>query len=272
MRIPFTKMHGAGNDFVVIDERSGSFGLKPSQFAWLADRHHGIGCDQVILLQADQESELFVRFVNSDGSESGACGNGSRCVAALVSSETGRQEVSMRTLGGRLTASMLGSGGARVDLGAPRLDWRDIPLSQPADTLHVDLEGLQAVACSVGNPHATLFVDDLGAIDVAGLGARLEWHPMFPQGANIGFAQRLSDTALRLRVWERGAGLTLACGSGACAALVNAHRSGLVASSATIEMPGGTLEVEWDPAGHVLLAGPVATVFFGSVALGDQPA
>ncbi|WP_428376269.1 diaminopimelate epimerase [Lichenicoccus sp.] len=272
MRIPFTKMHGAGNDFVVIDERSGAFGLTPAQFAWIADRRRGIGCDQVILLQADRQAEVFVRFVNSDGSEAGACGNGSRCVAALVSAETGRGEVSMRTLGGRLTASMLGPYSARVDLGEPRLDWRDIPLSEPADTLHVELGGQEAVACSMGNPHATLFVDDLDAVDVAGLGARLEWHPMFPQGANIGFAQRLSDTALRLLVWERGAGLTLACGSGACATLVNAHRRGLVGRRAEIEMPGGVLEVEWTQAGRVLLTGPVASAFTGSLALGDLPA
>ncbi len=272
MRIPFTKMHGAGNDFVVIDERRGTLGLKPAQFAWLADRHRGIGCDQVILLQADDQSEVFVRYVNSDGSEAGACGNGSRCVAALLSAETGRGKVSMRTLGGNLEATILEPSRIRVDLGEARLDWREVPLSQPVDTLHVELDGMDASVCSMGNPHATLFVDDLDAIDVAAVGARLEWQGLFPQGANIGFVQRLSDSALRLRVWERGAGPTLACGSGACAALVNAHRRGLVGRQAAIEMPGGVLEVEWTEAGRVLLSGPVATAFTGQFALADLPA
>ena len=272
MRIPFTKMHGAGNDFVVIDERDGPLGLQPAQYAAIADRHRGVGCDQVILLQPAGDADPWVRFVNSDGSESGACGNGSRCVATLLSAESGRDVVTFRTAGGRLEASILGPASVRVDLGPPGLDWQEVPLSHPADTLHVDLGGADAAACSMGNPHATLFVDDLDAVDVAGIGARLEWHQAFPQGANVGFAQRLSDTSLRLRVWERGAGLTLACGSGACAALVNANRRGLVGRKASIEMPGGVLEVEWTRAGHVLLTGPVATAFTGILALEALPA
>ncbi|TLU73411.1 diaminopimelate epimerase [Lichenicoccus roseus] len=263
--IAFTKMQGAGNDFVVIDERGVPSGLQPAQLAWIANRRLGVGCDQVILLQHDGETDAFVRFLNGDGTESGACGNGSRCIASLLADETGRDAVSMRTQAGILAAQRLGPGRARVDLGAPRLDWQSVPLAEAQDTLHVALDGMDAACCSMGNPHATLFIDDADAIDIATVGPLLEWHGMFPHGANIGFAQVLSASALRLRVWERGAGLTLACGSGACAALVNAHRRGLVGRRATIEMPGGVLEVEWDAAGSVQLCGPTATVFTGTI-------
>jgi diaminopimelate epimerase len=268
MQVDFTKMQGAGNDFVVLDERIRPLGLTPPQIALLADRRIGVGCDQLVLLQAarDPRTDAFVRFYNSDGSESGACGNATRCVAALIASETGASSVRLHGIAGPLPSEILGDGQVRVDMGPARLDWRDVPLSREADTLHLEIEGDPA-ACSMGNPHATLFVEDLDRVNPAREGAALEQHALFPERANIGFAQVRDRARIRLVVWERGAGLTLACGSGACAAAVNAHRRGLVGRECAVEMPGGLLHVTWREDGHVLLAGPTATVFTGRIRL-----
>ena len=266
MQARFTKMQAAGNDFVLFDEREGGLGLDASQIARIADRRLGIGCDQVILLQAAAEWDAFLRFYNNDGSESGACGNGSRCAAALIASETGRDHVRLHSVAGPLPAERLDETCVRLDLGQPRLGWRDIPLSHEVDTLHLGLEGDPA-ACSMGNPHATCFVADLDAIDVVQAGATLEGDALFAERANIGFAEIVTTSRMRLAVWERGAGLTPACGSGACAALVNAHRRGLVGRDCTIEMPGGVLHVSWREDGHVLLSGPTSLSFVGSVRL-----
>ncbi len=266
-------MQAAGNDFVVIDERTASLALQPYAIAALADRRRGVGCDQVILLQPASEpgADAFVRFFNSDGGESGACGNGTRCAAAFLAGQTGSRVVRLHGTAGPLASEMLGGGEVRVDMGPARLDWRDVPLSRAADTLHLDLEHLHlggdASACSMGNPHATWFVEDLDRVDAAREGAALEHHTLFPERANIGFAQVLGHTRIRLVVWERGAGRTPACGSGACAAVVNAHRRGLVGRECAVEMPGGVLHVAWREDGHVLLAGPTATVFTGRIRL-----
>jgi diaminopimelate epimerase len=190
-------------------------------------------------------------------------------VADLLHRATGRRRQIIRTIAGVLPAECHEDGSVTVDMGAPRLGWRDIGLAHEADTLHLPLPGDPAGA-SMGNPHATLFVDDLAALDVARLGAALERDPLFTAGANIGFAQVLAPDRLRLRVWERGAGLTLACGSGACAALVNAHRRGLTGPQAAIAVDGGTLHVAWHGAG-VLMTGPVAEVFRGQVDLAALP-
>jgi diaminopimelate epimerase len=272
MDVEFHKMQGAGNDFIVLDERIRPLGLTPERVALLADRRLGIGCDQLILLQPapEPDGDAFVRFFNSDGSESGACGNGTRCAAALVASQTGRDTVRLSGPAGPLPAEILGGGQVRVDLGPARFGWRDVPLSREIDTLHLGPEGGIAgdpAACSMGNPHATLFVEDLDRIEVVRNGATLERHALFPERANIGFVQLRSRERIRLMVWERGAGLTPACGSGACAAVVNAHRRGLVGRSCAVEMPGGLLHVTWREDGHVLLAGPTATVFTGHVRL-----
>jgi len=269
MLVEFHKMQGAGNDFVVLDERAAPLGLTASQLAWLADRRRGVGCDQIILIgPGDEAADAAIRFYNSDGSEAGACGNGTRCAASLLAAETGRRDVRLRGPAGPLAAEMLEDGRVRVDMGAARLDWRDIPLSGPADTLHLPLAGDPA-ACSMGNPHATFFVDDLDTTDIAARGAALEHDPLFPQACNIGFAQMLGPRRLRLFVWERGAGLTLACGTGACAAAVNAHRRGLAARQCLVEMPGGRLEVAWREDGHVLLAGPSVLDFAGRILVSD---
>jgi len=270
-------MHGTGNDFVVLDERGGRLGLTPAQIAALADRRTGIGCDQLILITpppAGSPADAFMHIYNPDGSEAGACGNATRCVAFLLATETGRHHLLIRTIAGELQADVLGPERVVVDMGLARLDWRDIPLAGPADTLHLDVaEGPVAdpAAAGMGNPHATFFVPDLASVPIETIGPRLEHHPLFPEQANIGFAQVLGQHRLRLRVWERRAGLTRACGSGACAAGVNAHRRGLTGRAATIVMDGGELAIEWLASGHVLMTGPVATAFIGSVDLSAYP-
>ncbi len=269
MRADFLKMHGAGNDFVVFDERAAPLALTPTRAAALADRRRGIGCDQLIRLQPPTNPAAAVRMVihNPDGSASGTCGNATRCVASLL--EPGAV---IETLAGLLPTRRLADGRIEADMGAPVLAAAAIPLAGDVDPLHLPLD-VDAAACSMGNPHATVFVADLGAVDFAARGRALERHPLFPEGANIGFATILDRETIRLRVWERGAGLTLACGSGACAALVNAHRRGLVDRAARLELDGGTLAIHWrETDRHVLMTGPAATSFCGTVELEDFPA
>jgi diaminopimelate epimerase len=274
----FLKMHGCGNDFVVFDERAGPLGLTPRRAAAIADRRTGVGCDHFIAIEPPVENsnaDAFMRIRNPDGAEAGACGNATRCVVDLLARETGRRVQVIRTVAGNLPAEALSDGRVRVDMGPARLDWSDIPLVRPMDTLHLDLAAgsvADPAAASMGNPHATFFVVDLARLPVADLGLRLEHDPLFPDRANIGFAQILAPDRIRLRVWERGAGLTRACGSGACAALVNAHRRGLAGRRAIVVVDGGELEIEWREDGHVLMTGPVATAFIGEIDLAAYPA
>ena len=263
--ISFLKMHGLGNDFVVLDGRRGAPPLDADLVRRLGDRHRGIGFDQLVLIEASERADVALRFFNADGSEAGACGNASRCVAALVGRELDRRQVTLATSAGVLASRLLDDGRIAVDMPAPRFDWRDVPLAGPADTLGIDLgvAGLPpAVALSMGNPHAVLFVDDVDLVEQ--LGPALERHAVFPERANIGFARALAPDRLRLRVFERGAGLTLACGSGACAALVAAVRRGLVAERAVLELDGGELEVAWAGEGPVRMSGSYAISFSGS--------
>jgi diaminopimelate epimerase len=270
MTICFVKMHGCGNDFVIIDERAHHVGVDPAQAAALADRHTGIGCDQLIVIEPTPSADAFMRIHNPDGSQAGACGNAARCVADILLRESGRSGATIRTISGELTATRRRDGLVQVDMGPVRLDWTDIPLSRPMDTLQLDLPGGPAAA-SMGNPHATLFVPNVDAAPVTTLGPKLEHNPIFPQRANIGFAQVIDPETIRLKVWERGAGLTLACGSGACATLVNAHRRGLTHRRAKVIVDGGALEIEWRDDGHVLMTGPVATTFHGQISLEAYP-
>jgi diaminopimelate epimerase len=268
-QIPFTKMHGLGNDFVVLDARAQPLALDAAAARAIADRHRGVGCDQILILEPPKSAgaQAFMRIRNADGGEAEACGNGARCVAALLMGENGRDAVTIETLGGKLAATKAGELRVAVDMGEPRLAWQEIPLARQCDTLHVPLalEALADPVCtSMGNPHATFFVPDLAAIDLARLGPMLERDPIFPARANIGVAQILGATRLRLRVWERGDGLTLACGSGACAALVAAARRGLVGRSAEVILDGGALAIEWRADNHVIMTGPVAVSFSGA--------
>jgi diaminopimelate epimerase len=304
MLAPFLKMHGCGNDFVVFDERDGPLGITPALATALADRRTGIGCDQLITIERAPRGSgaaAFMRIRNPDGSEAGACGNATRCVAGLIAREGRKRKLAIATVSGKLTANLGPDGEVEVDMGPARFGWEDVPLARPMDTLHLDLaaaphpdplpqeerekksplplrEGVgggvsDPAALSMGNPHATFFVPDLAAIPIETLGPALEHDSLFPERANIGFAQVLAPDHIRLRVWERGAGLTRACGSGACAALVNAHRRGLTDRRAAVELDGGVLEIEWrEKDGHVLMSGPTATVFTGVIDLSGFPA
>jgi diaminopimelate epimerase len=260
-------MHGIGNDFVVVE---GHF--VPAQIRALSDRHTGIGFDQFIILSSDATADAAMRIFNPDGTEAGACGNATRCVASLLTARTGRSTLAIRTQAGLLACETHSDGQVTVDMGPPGLAWHDIPLASPQDTLHLDLPGDPA-AISMGNPHATVFVTDIAMADPEKDGPALEHHSLFPDRANIGFAQILAPGRIRLRVWERGAGLTRACGSGACAALVNAHRRGLAGRTATLVLDGGELQIAWREAdGHVLMTGPAMTAFHGEVHLSSYPA
>jgi diaminopimelate epimerase len=268
----FTKMHGLGNDFVVIDARHDSLRLDEATARAIADRRVGVGCDQLIILEPprSRSADAFMRILNPDGSEAGACGNGTRCVADLLMREAGNRQVVIETVAGLLDAERASGEGVSVDMGAARLDWRDIPLAKPCDTLHVDLAVgplSDPACCSMGNPHATFFVADAERVDLVALGPKIEHHPIFPQRVNVGIVQVLDRGRLRFRVWERGAGITRACGSGACAAVVNAARRGLCERRAVVVLDGGELEIAWLADDHVLMTGPVATSFTGELPL-----
>ncbi len=269
---PFIKMHGLGNDFVVVDARKAPFVLDDGAARALADRREGVGCDQIVVLEPPRNgrADVFFRFWNSDGSEVDACGNGTRCAAALLMAESGRGAIAIETEAGLLGAQVAGPGRVTVDMGPARLAWDEIPLAREQDTLHLELtcEGLRdPVAVNLGNPHAVFFVDDAAAIDLARLGPILEHDPTFPERANIGIAQLTGPDQLRLRVCERGAGITRACGTGACAAAVAAARRGLTGRRVTVTLDGGSLDIEWREDGHVMMTGPVATAFTGEIDL-----
>ena len=266
----FKKMHGLGNDFVVLDARDGPVGLGPGQVRAIADRRRGIGCDQLLTIEppANGRADAFMRIHNADGGEAGACGNGLRCVARLLMAESGNDSVRVETVAGVLEARAEASGEVTVDMGSVGLEWQDIPLAGPADTLSLDLSlgPLSApVAVSIGNPHAVFFVDDAEAILLDRLGPELERHDMFPEDANIGVAAVIGPDRLRYRVWERGVGITRACGSGACAAAVAAHRRGLAGRRVRLTLDGGDLAVEWHDSGRVSLTGPTAESFSGEI-------
>ena len=268
-KIPFLKMHGLGNDFVVLDGRRAAIAVDAAVVRVLADRRTGIGCDQVILLEPPRhpDAQVLMRIRNPDGSEAEACGNATRCVADLLRRETGDIRVRIETAAGLLEAEAMPDGCVSVDMGPVRTGWREIPLGRAMDTERVELTlgPLSAPVCTnIGNPHATFFVTSPEAVDLAALGPVLEHHPLFPQRANIGVAAVRDRRNIRLRVWERGAGITRACGSGACAALVAANRRGLSERRATVELDGGTLDIAWRDDGHVIMAGPVALSFEGA--------
>ena len=269
-QIPFRKMHGLGNDFVVLDRRRHSVAIDARAARALADRRTGIGCDQVILIEPphDPAAQLFMRILNADGSEAEACGNATRCIARLVAEETGDRRVIIETVAGLLATELLPDHNVAVDMGPARTGWRDIPLAREMDTDRVDLAlgPLATPVCTnIGNPHATFFVADAEAIDLAALGPRLEHDPLFPERANIGVATVLDHDRIRLRVWERGVGITRACGTGACAALVAGHRRSLTGRRATVALDGGTLDISWREDGHVIMTGPATLAFEGSV-------
>ena len=267
--IAFLKMHGLGNDVVIVDARAREVALTPDAIRRIADRRLGVGCDQLIRLEPSAEADVFMRIWNPDGSEAQACGNGTRCVASLVMGETGHDGARIETAAGLLACERGADGRIAVDMGPARCGWAEIPLSREADTLALDLgpDAPAPAACvNIGNPHAVLFVEDCDAIELATTGPKLERHPLFPERANVSFATVESRERIRLRVWERGAGATLACGSAACAAIVAAARRGLTGRKAVVALPGGELELAWREDGHVAMAGPIALSYRGTLA------
>jgi len=262
MRVPFVKMHGLGNDFVVLDSRTDAVPAMDARLAAaLADRHAGIGCDQLILLEPSHVADLRMRIFNADGSEVAACGNATRAVG-LLNGGSARIE----TLAGILTTDLV-DGGIAVDMGEPRFGWTDIPLAYAMDTLTMPVgwEDLQSpVAVNVGNPHVVFFVPDCDKVDLARLGPQIETDPLFPDRVNVNVATIEGPAAIRLRVWERGAGLTRACGTGACATAVAAMRRGLVGREARVTLPGGPLTIAWGADNRILMTGPATEAFRGS--------
>jgi diaminopimelate epimerase len=261
----YLKMNGCGNDFVILDSReSGALTLTPEEARAIADRKTGIGCDQVIALEPSLRGDAFMRIWNSDGREVGACGNGARCVAWILMEEGGDKK-RIETVAGLLSAERRGSVEVMVDVGSPLLKWEEIPIARAMDTIRLDyvleaggvrLEG--PGAANMGNPHVVFFVEDVEALPIAYLGVKAERDPFFPEGVNVGFAEVRARNLIRLRVWERGAGLTKACGTGACAAVVAAHRAGRADRKADVIVDGGVLSIDWSERDdRVRMTGPV---------------
>lgn len=261
--LPFAKMHGLGNDFVVIDGRSAAVEVAPAMARALGDRHRGVGFDQLALIESAVGADLSLRFWNADGSPSATCGNATRCIARAEMDRTGKRELVIRTERGLLEARDAGHGLTAVNMGTPRLSWAEIPLAQAADTLRLPIAG-EPTATSIGNPHCTFFVPEAEAVDLAAFGPVQERHPLFPQRTNVQVVQVLSRDRLRMRVWERGTGITLASGSSSCAAAVAAARRGLADREVTVVLDGGELRVAWTDEG-VWMTGPTAHVFSGTL-------
>ena len=259
--LPFMKMHGLGNDFVVLDLRNGDEPPAAGVIARIADRNRGVGFDQLATIQNDDDADLRLRFWNADGSVSAACGNATRCIARYVMDQTGRDRLSLRTDHGVLLAEDAGAGLTRVNMGPPVLDWRAIPLAGDVDIDHLPIEG-DPIATGMGNPHVTFFVNDAAAVDLPTFGPAMEHHPLYPQRTNVEIVQVVSPDEIILRIWERGTGPTLASGSCSCAAAVAAARRGLTGRRVTVNVPGGVLRIDWRDDG-VWMEGPTAHVFTG---------
>ena len=257
--LPFMKMHGLGNDFVVMDARKREVTVTADLARALADRHRGVGFDQLALIQNDHEADLALTFYNADGSLSATCGNATRCIAAYEMAAQGLNQIRLRTERGILVAQDRGNGLTAVNMGAPLLEWQNIPLATAMDTLHLPLDG-DPVATGMGNPHCSFFVDDAEAVDLAARGPEVEHHPLFPARTNVQFASLIGPDHLRMRVWERGTGITLASGSSSCAVAVAAARRGLTGRAVKLTLDGGDIWIEWREDG-VWMTGPTAHVF-----------
>ncbi|WP_271084427.1 diaminopimelate epimerase [Brevundimonas sp. NIBR11] len=263
---PFVKMNGAGNDFVVVNALDRPFAPTHDAVRALGDRKTGQGFDQLIAIEPSDTADAFMRVWNADGGTVETCGNALRCVGWMLMQASGADRVTIDTLGGRTVAQNAGPNRITVDMGPPKLDWREIPLAEEMDTRGIELQVgpiddpvvHTPGAVSMGNPHVVFFTDRLDDSFVVGTGSLIEHHPLFPEGVNVGFAHVLGPDRIRLRVFERGAGLTKACGTGACAALVACARRGLTGRKATVVVDGGELVIDWDEAsGHVFMTGPV---------------
>lgn len=261
--LPFMKMHGLGNDFVVIDGRRMEVAMTAKLAQVLADRHRGVGFDQLAVIENDLDADARLTFYNADGSISAACGNATRCIARHLLNEADGEALVLRTERGLLACEGAGDGLTRVNMGQPLTGWRDIPLSDDVDTDHLPIDG-DPLATGMGNPHCTFFVDDAEAVDLETRGAAIERHALFPERTNVQFAHVIGPDRLRMRVWERGVGVTLASGSSSCAVAVASARRGLTGRHVTLELDGGTIDVDWRDDG-VWMTGPTAHVFSGTL-------
>ncbi len=269
----FLKMHGLGNDFAVFDARNETLPFDAATARAIADRRTGIGCDQVIVIErGGHGSDASMRIFNADGGEVEHCGNAARCIGRLLMEEKDRSKIRLAVAGGVILVRDAGDAIVSVDMGAPKFGWRDVPLAREMDTkafaLEVEGKLLEASALSVGNPHCVLFVDDAERAAVAELGPKLEHHPLFPERTNVEFVNVKDRAHLRMRVWERGTGITRACGTGACAAAVAAHRRGLADRKVDVLLDGGTLAIEWRASDdHILMSGPATLSYRGEIDL-----
>ena len=259
--LPFMKMHGLGNDFVVIDAREGIVALSKKIISGIADRHFGVGFDQLAVISKG-EFDAHLTFYNADGSGSLACGNATRCIARYLMDETSKKNLILTTMHGQIPAVDLGNGVTSVNMGKPGLEWNKVPLSENIPTLELPIEG-SPTATGMGNPHCTFFVEDAEKINLEEMGPKFENHPLFPERTNVQFASIIARDQIRMRVWERGAGVTLASGSSSCATAVAANRKGLTEKKVQIELDGGILSVDWRQDG-VWMTGPTMQVFTGS--------
>ena len=274
MSRPFLKMNGLGNDFVVVEARSRPFAPSEAEARAIASRNGGVGCDQLIAIEPSPKADAFMRIWNADGGEVEQCGNAARCVGWLLMEASGRDIAKLDTPAGLLEVTKAGAKGVTIDMGKPGLDWREIPLAEPMDTRGIELQVgpidnplLHTPGCvSMGNPHVVFFVKNAEMAPVREVGSMIEHHRLFPERANVGFCEAKARDRLRVRVWERGVGVTRACGTGACAALVAASRRNLCDRKATVEMDGGDLVIEWRRSDdHVLMTGPVEVEFTGQL-------
>ena len=259
--LPFMKMHGLGNDFVVIDAREGEVALSKKIISGIADRHFGVGFDQLAVISKG-EFDAHLTFYNADGSGSLACGNATRCIARYLMDETSKENLILTTMHGQIPAVDLGNGVTSINMGKPGLEWNQVPLSENIPTLELPIEG-SPTATGMGNPHCTFFVEDAEKINLEEMGPKFENHPLFPERTNVQFASIIARDQIRMRVWERGAGVTLASGSSSCATAVAANRKGLTEKKVQIELDGGILSVDWREDG-VWMTGPTMQVFTGS--------
>jgi diaminopimelate epimerase len=266
MKKPFIKMHGLGNDFVIIDSRNNNYIINEKNIRLISNRRLGVGCDQVIEIKDSKSADIFMKIYNSDGSEAEACGNATRCVAGILFASSPKKNILIETVSGILKAESEANGNIKVDMGKPKLGWQDIPLSKNIDEINFEQFSLKnGFAVNLGNPHVVFFVEDLKNFKIDKIGPFIETNELFPQKVNVEICQIISDQKIRVMVWERGAGKTLACGSGACAVLVAAYKKGLSKEIAEIQLDGGSLNISWNVKtdNHLIMSGPVSVSFLG---------
>lgn len=266
MKKPFIKMHGLGNDFVIIDSRNNNYIINEKNIRLISNRRLGVGCDQVIEIKDSKSADIFMKIYNSDGSEAEACGNATRCVAGILFASSPKKKILIETVSGILKAESEANGNIKVDMGKPKLGWQDIPLSKNIDEINFEQFSLKnGFAVNLGNPHVVFFVEDLKNFTIDKIGPFIETNELFPQKVNVEICQIISDQKIRVMVWERGAGKTLACGSGACAVLVAAYKKGLSKEIAEIQLDGGSLNISWNVKtdNHLIMSGPVSVSFLG---------